>query len=120
MKRDVDLARQILFEIEKQPSYLSEIHIDFEGYTTEQIHYHVMLLHEAGLIVAHNLSSSNDLYWLPERLTWQGHEFLEASRNNANWNKVKEIMAKGGGFVFDIAKAILIKLLEQQITSYTA
>jgi hypothetical protein len=118
MKRDMELIRMILIEIEKQPSYLSEINLNFAGYSSEDIHYHVMLLCEAGLIVAHDQSSLSDIYWIPERLTWEGHEFLEASRDNNIWNKAKEIMSKGGGFVFDVAKPLLIKLIEHQISGY--
>jgi len=118
MKRDMELARLILLEIEKQPSYSSSIELEFDGYSSEQINYHTMLLHEAGLIVAIDASSLSDLCWMPQRLTWQGHEFLEASRNDIAWNKTKEIMARGGGFVFEIAKSILIKLVEQQLFGY--
>jgi hypothetical protein len=48
--------------------------------------------------------------WIPERLTWKGYEFLEASRNSVAWNNTKEIMAKGGGFVFEAAKLIFDKV----------
>lgn len=116
MKRDIELVRLILLEMESVPTYLAEPNLNFDGYSEEEVHYHVMLLDEAGLIVAIDASSGSDLYWIPQRLTWQGHEFLEASKNNDAWNKTKEIMAKGGGFVFEVAKSILIKLIEQQIS----
>jgi len=118
MKRDMELVRLILIEIEKQPSYFINIELIFNGYTQEEVSYHVMLLHEAGLIIAIDASSVSDLYWIPQRLTWEGYEFLEASKNNDIWNKTKDIMAKSGGFVFEVAKSILIKLIEQQITPY--
>jgi hypothetical protein len=74
-----------------------------------------MLLNEAGLIVAVDASSMQDIQWIPQRLTWQGHEFLDSSRDNNVWNKAKEIMAKTGGFAFEIAKPLLIILLKQQL-----
>lgn len=115
MKRDIELARLILLEIEKQSTYLAEIKMEFDGYTEEQTYYHVMLLHEAGLLIALDSSGMGDLYWIPQRLTWQGHEFLDASRNSHIWEKVKYLMAKSGGFVFEVAKPLLIKMIEQEL-----
>ncbi len=116
MKRDMELVRLILFEMEKVATWGEDLQFSFERYSKEEINYHVMLMNEAGLIVAIDASSVSDLYWIPQRLTWQGHEFLEATKNNDAWNKTKEIMAKSGGFVFDVAKSILTTILLQQLT----
>lgn len=115
MKRDMELARLILMRIEAQESYQDNISCEFEGYTDEQVHYHIMLLSEAGLVVALDASSLQDIHWIPQRLTWQGHEFLESARDDTIWNKAKEIMAKTGGFAFEVAKPLLINLLKQQL-----
>jgi hypothetical protein len=115
MKRDMELARQILMRIEAQENYRDDISCDFEGYNEEQVHYHIMLLHEAGLAVALNASSMQGIHWIPQRLTWQGHEFLESARDNTIWSKAKEIMAKTGGFAFEVAKPLLVDLLKQRI-----
>lgn len=111
----MELARFILMRIEEQESYRDNIPLDFEGYTDEQVQYHIMLLNEAGLVVAIDASSLQDINWIPQRLTWQGHEFLESARDNTIWNKAKDIMAKTGGFVFEVAKPLLINLLKQQL-----
>jgi hypothetical protein len=115
MKRDMELARLILMRIEAQENYRDNISCEFEGYTEEQVHYHIMLLSEAGLVVAINASSMQDIQWIPQRLTWQGHEFLDSARDNTIWSKAKEIMAKTGGFAFEVAKPLLVDLLKQQI-----
>lgn len=115
MKRDMELARLILMRIEAQEDYREDISCDFEGYTEEQVYYHIMLLNEAGLIVAFDASSLQDLQWIPQRLTWQGHEFLESARDNTIWSKAKDIMARTGGFAFEVAKPLLIDLLKQRI-----
>jgi hypothetical protein len=115
MKRDMELARLILMRMEGQESYRDDISCDFEGYSEEQVHYHIMLLSEAGLIRAIDASSMQDIHWIPQRLTWQGHEFLESARDNTIWNKAKEIMAKTGGFAFEVAKPLLVDLLKQRI-----
>jgi DNA-binding transcriptional ArsR family regulator len=115
MKRDMELARLILMRIEAQENFRDNISCEFEGYTEEQVQYHIMLLNEAGLVVAIDASSLQDICWIPQRLTWQGHEFLESARDNTIWNKAKGIMAKTGGFVFEVAKPLLISLLKQQL-----
>lgn len=115
MKRDMELARLILMRIEAQENYRDNISCEFEGYTEEQVHYHIMLLSEAGLVVAINASSMQDIQWIPQRLTWQGHEFLDSARDNTIWSKAKEIMARTGGFAFEVAKPLLVELLKQQI-----
>jgi hypothetical protein len=116
MKRDMELVRLILIEIEKQPKYQPIIDLAINGYTPEEINYHIMLMREAELIVATDISANDKLDWIIDRLTWQGYEFLEASKNTDAWNRTKEIMAKSGGFVFEVAKSILIKLVTQQLT----
>ncbi len=115
MKRDMDLVRQILFEIEKQSFEDSGQLLKFDGYSDEEVSYHVMLLDEAGLIQAKDLSGGSDLMWIPMRLTWQGHEFLDAARDETRWNKAKDAMSKAGGFVFEVGKALLIEFMKQQL-----
>ena len=72
----------------------------------------VQLLHEAGLLDAHDLSNSKDkLVWLPSRLTYAGHEFLDAARKDTLWQKAKAItLEKSGGLSFEALKAVLLKL----------
>ena len=116
MKRDMDLARQILFAIESAPSYRTKLTLDIPGFNREQISYHVLLLSEAGLIEK-EVSSRQTAEFKPTRLTWEGHEFLEAVREDMSWKEVKSILAKAGGFVFEIAKSIAIDLLKSQVSA---
>jgi hypothetical protein len=48
-----------------------------EGHSREEISYHVLLLAEANLIKA-EISTRQTAEYKPKRLTWEGHEFLEA------------------------------------------
>ncbi len=120
MKRDMDLIRKILFEIEQRPPLKGRfVPVELEGYTEDVINYHVMLLDEAGLIKAQNLTSHSGGLYVPVRLTWQGHEFLDAARDDTRWNKTKDTMTKAGGFVFEVGKALLIELMKQQLLPKT-
>jgi hypothetical protein len=115
MKRDMDLARLILFEIEKQPYTGKWVEINIDKYDPEEITYHILLLVEAGLIEADNLSDLSGVDWKPKRLTWEGHEFLDAARDDTRWNQAKVTMGKIGGFVFEIGKQVLIDLIKSDL-----
>ncbi|HWM89533.1 MAG TPA: DUF2513 domain-containing protein [Thermoanaerobaculia bacterium] len=110
MKRDMDLARRILFAVEEAPLD-GETDLNFDDFSQEEISYHVMLLSEAGLIEAQDQSGYGGSDWQPERLTWAGHEFLDASRDQGRWEKAKKLVReKVGGLTFDALKAVLIRL----------
>ena len=115
MKRDMDLVRTILLQIEQQPYTGVGVELYVKGYDPEEITYHVILLAEAGLIEADDASSGAKTKWMPKRLTWQGCEFLDAARDNNRWNKAKLTMGKVGGFVFDIGKQVLVELIKSEL-----
>jgi hypothetical protein len=113
MKRDMDLVRAILFEVEKHDDWESEFEVCPEGnYTRQEIEYHITLCSEAGLIKAKRWSFQEGLQ--PSRLTWEGHEFLDAARDDNTWANAKEIMLQVGGFVFSAAQQVLIQLVTQK------
>jgi len=56
MKRDMDLARQILFEIESSPHGADVIfQPEIEGHSLDEVSYHIMLLIQAGYIEGEKL-----------------------------------------------------------------
>ena len=112
----MDLARAILFEIEKVPYDMDTHEINIDGYSKTEVNYHIILLNEAGLIEALDYSSFNCSEWQPKRLTWKGHEFLDASRNETIWNKAKDtIKERGLSLSFDLIYKILIRILSTEI-----
>jgi hypothetical protein len=48
MKRDMDLVRKILLQIEEHPHGFAPNYLAIEDYTQEQIGFHVLLMGEAG------------------------------------------------------------------------
>ena len=115
MKRDMDLVRKILMRIEEQQNWCAHFDMTFEGHTEEVVSYNVMLMAEAGLIKAIDMSGMSDLTWFPRCLTWEGHEFLEAAKDETRWKHAKELMQKTGGFVLEVAKPLLIELMKSQL-----
>ena len=105
-KREMDLIRRILIEVEQWPYAHMQDSLDIEGYKQGEVRYHIGLCVQAGLIEANEDSSG----WTVVGLTWHGHEFLDASRDESRWTKAKSIAGKVGGLSFDIFKAVLGKL----------
>jgi hypothetical protein len=97
MKRDMDLVREVLLRIEELPfdGRFHDIAVDVQ--TEEEVNYHVMLLHEAGFIEAMDLSSLSGICWKPTRLTYSGHEFLDAARSDTIWQEAKAWTLKSTG-----------------------
>jgi uncharacterized protein DUF2513 len=119
MKRDMDLIRSILLEIEKIPFDGGWHEVSVEGHSENDILYHVMLLQEAGMIVAVNLSSHDGTSWLPIRLTWEGHEFLDSARTETIWAKAKaRVSSATGSLALAGLKIALGELTKQAIMTH--
>ena len=117
MKRDMDLIRKILIEIENSQVYPIKENIEIEGYKEDVIIFHIILLKEAGLIEADFIKNS-DGSTIAEvsRLTWEGYEFLDSTRNSNIWNKAKSIaLNKTSGLTFTILKELLITLAREAV-----
>ena len=96
MKFDIELARLILLDLQDAPPTISYYDITLDGYTEEQISYHVMLLYQADFTGAIEMSTQGKFKWKPTNLTWEGHKFIEAANDDNVWNKFKNILrAKG-------------------------
>jgi len=91
MKRDFDLIRSILLAMEAhEHGFFDRIPV-IEGYTDEQVGYHVYLMEQAGLLTATALTAAQlrSPCATPRSLTWDGHEFLGSMKDDTLWNKAK-------------------------------
>jgi hypothetical protein len=90
MRRDMDLIREILMATEANRD------IDTNGFSAEEVWNHVRLLKQAGyidaLVAAHQPPYPFQIF----ALTWDGHEFLDAMRDDTLWKKAKETFLKPG------------------------
>jgi hypothetical protein len=113
MKRDMDLIRNILLTCESHDSGYAPKELKIDSYTEEQIGFHVHLMGQAGLLETIDITtlSSRSPSAVPSRITWEGYEFLEACKNEGNWQKVRSAAQASGGFVLSAAKDVLVRLL---------
>jgi hypothetical protein len=117
MKRDLELVRRILLDIEDNREtsggHSSWSSLIEEGYKAEAIHYHVQLLHDAGLIHADELVPGQ---WWPERITWAGHEFLDSARDDKLWNDAKRRVERElGSAPFRVVHDLLIRMANESL-----
>jgi len=96
VKRDIDLVRKILFKIEQHEHGMAPRPLSIEGYTDEQVGYHVHLMGQAGLLEVADVTNrgSRSPEAVPVSMTWAGHEFLDAARSDTVWSKAKERIGK--------------------------
>lgn len=111
MRRDMDLVRLLLQRIEEDGQIS-----DIPGFSTPQVIYHVEILVEAELLDGSVIKDGEGESFsaVVNRLTWRGHEFLDASRDNKIWKSAKEeILKQGGAWTF----SILTEFLKRQISA---
>lgn len=121
MKRDWDTIRDVLTKLEELPGPADVL--DLSKFPTDraaEISYHVELLIDAGLVegeMSRNLDSGPaDFY--AERLTWDGHEFLDSVRSDTVWNKTKKsFIANGISMTFDTIKSVASEVTASIIKS---
>ena len=119
MKRDFDLVRKLLVYFEEKPGPEHVKIPPIEGYDELTIKYHLVLLHDAGLLRCDPVTSSSSdrvIYVLPFDLTWDGHEFLAKIRDDGLWRKTKDtILSKGGQLTFNTIIAVATTLMKKMI-----
>lgn len=117
MKRDMDLVRKILLAVEASERPLDSSLIRISGYSGESITEHMRLLNEAGLVEGISAYSvEHRLKWIDVRLTWAGHDFLDAARNETVWAEtVAEVRKKVGSVPFEVLKGVLVDLARESV-----
>jgi hypothetical protein len=117
MKRDMELVRKILLEIENRESGYAPHNFEINDYTQEQIRYHAHIMWKGGLIEAIDRTdlSSTSPQAIPKSLTWSGHEFLESARNDTVWKKaMNTVQEKGGTINIQVLSQLLTSLMKAQ------
>lgn len=114
MKRNWDLIRDILLEIESlPPGSHASFAIDYSVTNEQRRGEHSKLLFEAGFIRGVCAHSTDCWQLLDAELTWQGHDLLAHLRSSTIWEKVKEkAIDKGFDLSFEAVMRIANTLID--------
>lgn len=110
MKRNWETIRELLTKVEECTLPTEMVRLgSFPPERAAEVSYHMALLIEAGLVngqVSQTIGPEiNDFFG--QRLTWEGHEFLDAIRSNTVWQKTKKTFVEQGvSMTFDLVKAV--------------
>lgn len=118
MNRDMDLVRQILLAAESYEGGYVDGNPSIDGYSEDQIGYHVYLMEQAGLVEAVDSSEGDSAS--PSAILlcikWKGHDFLDAAKSNSVWSQAKEkAKSVGSSLTFDLMKELLVATARSQL-----
>ena len=122
MKRDMDLVRNLLFRIEDADLNMRP-DFDIDDRSESEIFHHLDLMIEAGLIKGSVIPAVGDpalgeptFVPMIQRLTWEGHEFLDAVRAESTWNEIKRVTKDNRlQLPIEILKNLAIKALNNNL-----
>jgi hypothetical protein len=104
MRRDFDLIRTILREVEDAPGLAGLTSFTYAGYDDNIVAEHIEILIDAGLLRGKvNRYLGGGASTRVSGLTWAGHDFLESMKDEGIWAKAKDTILKPiGGVAFDV------------------
>ncbi|MDO9141452.1 MAG: DUF2513 domain-containing protein [Methylobacter sp.] len=108
MQRNWDIIRKILLKVEALPTEGSDFYsADLADTDAETSAYHMRLLLEAGLIIGGCRDALGPPSCHANRLTWEGHEFLDKIKNETLWQRIKATArSKGIDLSFTVIKDV--------------
>lgn len=109
MKRNIDLIRKMMLEIESTDDTFGLSNPRIKGYSPDEIVYCCKLLKDSGFVDGFKVSyADNQIHsYSVGQLTWKGHEYLELIRNPDIWNSIKSFVESGVPFTEENVKRIV-------------
>lgn len=108
MKRDMEFIRELLLKVEEE-----ELRFEYVA-TDSKTEHHLDLLIEVGLIKAEKTHyMDNTIIFDIIGMTWAGHDFLDAARDDKVWEKAEETAESKGmdlrSLPLEIVKDLLVE-----------
>lgn len=120
MKRDMDLVRQLLANIEAAESSVSVESLAVAvGRPKAEASYHLRLLQAHGLIDATlKQDITGDWFGQVLGLTWDGCDYLDAIRDERVWERTKKVVSETvGSTTMAVVKSAAVAVAEALIKS---
>ena len=127
MKRDMELIRKMLLEIENNydPQDNSRLAQSFiftleGGYAESEIDYNLSLLIDEGLVKGkYQGTMGGTLFTYIEGLTWDGHDFLDSIRQDVVWQGVQDKAEQAGlnvlSLSFEVLKNLAVSVAKERL-----
>jgi hypothetical protein len=123
MKRDMNLVRKVLLFVEALPESDGFTQFKDSNFTERQVEYHAVMLVEEGLLKRDGVfvEAEGGISFICDALTYSGHDFLDAARDDTIWRKAMDKIAGTTGSVsIEVLKAVLIDLGKKALGLGTA
>ena len=108
MKRNKELLRAILLEVEESPGFDGRkrqfFSFEIQGYTPAEVHFHVHMLIRSKYLEAEEHEDG----FIGHGLTLAGHDYLDTLRDSLAWRITK---SRGGEAVYAV-----VRILGQLVT----
>lgn len=108
MRRDFDIVRRLLLEVEGYgPDVVDKTFSELDDDSPEDV-YHALLLVEAGYLDGkiQGRGGGIKVIWV-DGLTWKGHDFLDAIKDDTIWRRTKDrIVSTVGTASAEVVKAV--------------
>ncbi len=117
MKRDPELIRNIMLEVEKVPPGKHVTALSFDDIDNQTIIQHVVLLIEAGLLSGNFTKViSGPAGFRITGLTWFGHDFVDAVREHSIWKVIKDkVLKPAGSWTFGLVTEVAKEELKNRL-----
>lgn len=140
----MDLCRDILSSLEEMEEHTVELErvVDSVSKPRDICYHHCHILAEAGLLRGRSKELTQRIpnpgysappgefdsskaaitvhagMWIAYSLTWQGHEFLDQSRNPEHWERAKSVARTSGTWSFSVIAEILKSIVVDAWTKH--
>ena len=112
MKRDMDLVRQILLTTERTEARYAKVSVP--DHPEHLVNYHLDLLISAGIV-------NGKMHWMNRGrgvavvngLTWEGHNYLDAIRDQSIWVRTKDLLRSKGQDIRHLPSEVVFEIVKK-------
>ncbi len=119
MKRDLDFIREILLKIEDSDDMVYPEALVSDKHPLSDVTHHLKLLADADYIEVLDVTTLSGEYFIVQRITMAGYDYIDNIRSDKIWNKVKDKLTKVSGgatsAALDVVKAVATTLITQAL-----
>ncbi|MDO8586310.1 MAG: DUF2513 domain-containing protein [Armatimonadota bacterium] len=119
MKRDMELVRKLLLYIEDNHKYkpLHSQHVEIGDHSKQEIGYHLKIMAQGDLIDVQDITAMGHQAhrYFTDGITWCGHDFLDAVRDDNVWSHTKEAFKPVGSASFEVVKSVAIAYVSSKL-----